>query len=186
MIEKQKELLEKFTKINKTISLNIEEELLIAYWKLIPIYFPMELNKLEYISSDYGLRKHPIYKKWEFHRGIDFVAKKGTNIISTCDGVVTTARKSRFGYGNLVIIYSGSYKTLYAHLDKINVKVGQKVKLGNKIGTLGSSGLSTGPHLHYEILNNNIPTDPMFFTYNERTSRSYKNYISKSIALEKI
>ena len=186
-IEEQKELLNKFIKINNLLPEKLKKENLAAYWEKLPIYSPIDINKLKYISSDYGLRKHPVYKTWKFHRGIDIVAPKGTTIISTCDGTVTIAKKSKFGYGNRITIsHPNLYKTHYAHLDNINVKIGQKVKRGDKIGTLGSTGVSTGSHLHYEILQNNIPIDPMFFTYDKKEDRNPETYLAKLTALEKI
>ena len=179
----------KFATIDSIILLNTREKELIATYYLdkIPIFFPIKTNELKYISSDYGMRKHPIHKKWEFHKGIDLVASKNTDVISTCDGKVITTKKSKFGYGNRVVIkHRYNYKTLYAHLEDITVKKGQTIKRGEKIGTLGSTGFSTGPHLHYEIIKNNISIDPMFFTYNKKENRDKIKYFSKLIALEKL
>lgn len=185
--EEQKELLNKFIKINNLLPENLKTKNLTAYWEKLPLYFPIDINKLKYISSDYGLRKHPIYKTWGFHHGIDIVAPKGTAIISTCDGTVIATKKSKFGYGNRVTIsHSNLYKTHYAHLNNIDVKIGQKIKHGDKIGTLGSTGISTGSHLHYEIRYNDVPIDPMFFTYDKKENRNFTTYLAKLIALEKI
>jgi len=177
----------KFTKIIDTIKLNLKDKESVAYhyWDSIPIYSPIKMNELQHMSSDYGIRKHPIYGFWRMHHGIDFVAPSGTSIYSTADGVIYKVRKSRHGYGNQVIIkHSNDYKTRYAHLDNITVIKGQHINKGHIIGTLGTSGLSTGPHLHYEILSNGKNIDPMFFTYKTKENRNLNTYFSTLIALE--
>ena len=104
------------------------------------------------ISSRYGYRKNPFSEAREFHGGIDFRGKVGTEVVTTADGVVDKAKYVK-GYGKHVVIkHKKGYKTLYGHLSKIEVKKGQKVVAGEKIGEIGSTGRSTGPHLHYEII----------------------------------
>ena len=104
------------------------------------------------VSSRYGYRKSPFSEAREFHGGIDFRGEVGTEVVTTADGVVDKARYVK-GYGNHVVIkHKKGYKTLYAHLSKIEVKKGQKVVAGEKIGEIGSTGRSSGPHLHYEII----------------------------------
>ena len=104
------------------------------------------------ISSRYGYRKSPFSEAREFHGGVDFRGKTGDEVVTTADGVVEKAKYGK-GYGKHVIIkHKRGYKTLYGHLSKIEVTKGQKVKAGEKIGELGSTGRSTGPHLHYEII----------------------------------
>jgi len=152
------------------------------YLSKLPVSFPINIDIFKHISSGFGFRIHPIYKQWKHHAGIDIDAPKGTDIISTCDGKVIEVERFKFGYGNKVIIeHCCNYKTLYAHLDSITVKEGQIIKQGDKIGTVGSSGRSTGDHLHYELRENNIPRDPIAFL---KKSRSKINYFSKLIALK--
>ena len=104
------------------------------------------------ISSRYGYRKNPFSEAREFHGGIDFRGKVGTEVVTTADGVVEKAKYVK-GYGKHVVIkHKKGYKTLYGHLSKIEVKKGQRVVAGEKIGEIGSTGRSTGPHLHYEII----------------------------------
>lgn len=104
------------------------------------------------ISSYYGYRKSPFSEAREFHGGVDFRGKTGDEVAATADGVVQKAKYAK-GYGKYVVIkHKKGYKTLYAHLSKISVAKGQKVVAGEKIGELGSTGRSTGPHLHYEII----------------------------------
>lgn len=104
------------------------------------------------ISSRYGYRKSPFSEAREFHGGVDFRGDIGDKVAATADGVVEKAKYEK-GYGKVVIIkHKKGYKTLYGHLSEINVTRGQKVVVGEKIGELGSTGRSTGPHLHYEII----------------------------------
>ena len=112
------------------------------------------------ISSRYGYRKSPFSEAREFHGGVDFRGKTGDEVVTTADGVVEKAKHVR-GYGKHVVIkHKKGYKTLYGHLSKIDVARGQKVEAGEKIGELGSTGRSTGPHLHYEIIRYGKRIDP--------------------------
>ncbi len=128
-------------------------KLLRVYRKSLVIlsYTPSIRPTLGYISSGFGWRISPFTGMKEFHKGIDIVARSGTPVVATACGVVIFA--GRFGgYGKTVIIrHRNGFTTLYAHLRDILVKRGQRVKRGQVIGTVGSSGLSTGPHLHYEV-----------------------------------
>lgn len=160
----------------------------IAYHDLdsIPIRSPINTTKIKRISSDYGYRLHPIKKYWHKHTGIDITATLGTKVLSTAKGIVIKVEKSYSGYGNQVVIqHANGYKTRYAHLNDINVENGQIVDIKTVIGTVGNTGLTTGVHLHYEILRNNLSIDPMFFSYNYKTDRSRLKYFGTLIALEK-
>ncbi len=119
-----------------------------------------------WISSKFGYRTSPFTNKRAFHSGLDIANKKGTKIIATADGKVSFAAP-RFNYGNMIKIDHGyGVVTKYAHLSKILVKPGQKVKRGETIGLMGNTGRSTGPHLHYEVVVNNIPVDPVKYILN--------------------
>lgn len=112
------------------------------------------------ISSGYGYRKSPFSDTREFHGGIDFRGKIGTEVVATADGVVDKAKRVK-GYGKYVVIkHKKGYKTLYAHLSKIEVKKGQRVVAGEKIGEIGSTGRSSGPHLHYEVIRRGMRINP--------------------------
>ncbi len=116
-----------------------------------------------WISSHFGKRADPFTGKQEFHRGVDFAGKRNSDVISVAGGVVTEA-VGRSGYGNLVEIDHGNgYVTRYGHNDKLSVKVGQAVKKGQVIAKMGSTGRSTGPHVHFEVLKNGVRVDPMKF-----------------------
>jgi len=113
-----------------------------------------------YNSSSYGWRVDPFTKHRAFHSGLDFPADTGTPIYAAADGVVSFAESSA-GYGNLVKIDHGSgLETRYAHASKIVVKVGERISKGQVIAKVGSTGRSTGPHLHYEIRLNEVALDP--------------------------
>ena len=115
------------------------------------------------LSSGYGNRKHPILGYTKMHRGLDFAAPSGTPVFAAGDGVIEKAGWNG-SYGRYVRIrHTGTYKTAYAHLSGINknVRIGKRVLQGKTIGYVGSSGRSTGPHLHYEVLRNNKQVNPM-------------------------
>ncbi|MCR9251384.1 MAG: M23 family metallopeptidase [bacterium] len=123
-----------------------------------PIYGDCEL------ASGFGIRRDPIYKIKRMHSGIDFKAKAGTPVVATADGTVLEAVSNPDGYGNKIIIsHSGEYKTLFGHLSGFNVKTGDKVRKGDIIGYVGSSGRSSAPHLHYEILQGDKKINPELF-----------------------
>ena len=132
----------------------------------LPTLTPISSSDMIRISSKFGYRKHPINKKWTFHEGIDISATKKTEVYSTSDGIIENIYWVNTGYGNRVVInHKNGYKTVYAHLNSITVKKGQYVKRNHKIGYVGNTGSSTNNHLHYEILLNNRPVDPLNYIY---------------------
>lgn len=140
----------------------------------IPAIQPVSNKDLKRTASGFGLRIHPIYKISKFHSGMDFTAPTGTDVYSTGNGVVKTVKSQRRELGNHIIIDHGfGYQTIYAHLDGFNVKVGQKVKRGDIIGFVGNTGLSTAPHLHYEVLLNGRYVDPALYYFNDLTADEY-------------
>ncbi|MEM6433580.1 MAG: M23 family metallopeptidase [Cyanobacteria bacterium P01_D01_bin.115] len=116
------------------------------------------------VSSEFGLRRNPFGgRRYEMHSGIDFRGAIGTPIYATAQGLVMKAERSG-GYGNHIVIDHGyGYKTLYAHLSKLDVKVGDRVNRGDLIGALGNTGRSSGPHLHYEVHHNGQPVNPRYY-----------------------
>ena len=112
------------------------------------------------ITSGFGMRFHPIFKEKKMHRGIDLKAKKGTPVYATADGKVEKA-VTHNKYGKMIVLkHDDRYQTLYAQLSAIDVKTGEEVKKGDLIGRVGSSGLSTAPHLHYEVLKDGKAVNP--------------------------
>jgi murein DD-endopeptidase MepM/ murein hydrolase activator NlpD len=148
----------------------------------IPAIQPISNKDLRHQPSGFGWRTHPIYKTPEFHPGMDFSAPQGTEIFATGDGVVERADASAQGYGNHVVINHGyGYETLYGHMSKMAVKVGQQVKRGQLIGYVGSTGLSTAPHVHYEVHKNDQIVNPINYYYNDLTPEQYEKLTALSL-----
>ena len=144
--------------------------------KCIPAIQPVSDKDLSRISSGFGYRIDPHYGIRKLHTGTDFAAPRGTPIYATGNGTVIKAEKrSRTGYGKYIIIDHGyNYKTQYAHLNKLAVNFGEKVKRGQLIGYVGSTGKSTSPHLHYEVRVNDEKVNPIDYFYNDLTIEEYE------------
>ena len=147
----------------------------------IPAIQPISNSDLRHQPSGFGWRTHPIYKTPEFHPGMDFSAPQGTEIFATGDGTVERADASAQGYGNHIVINHGyGYETLYGHMSKMAVKVGQLIKRGQLIGYVGSTGLSTAPHVHYEVQKNGQIVNPINYYYNDLTPEQYQKLTTLS------
>lgn len=147
----------------------------------IPAIQPISNKDLTRIASGFGYRIHPIYKTTKMHEGIDFTAPVGTEIYATGNGKVKFTEYGSRGYGNHVILSHGfGYETLYGHMSKILVRPGQKVNRGDVIGVVGSTGTSTAPHLHYEVIKQNRKINPINFFYNDLTAEEYEKMIEIS------
>ena len=143
----------------------------------IPAVLPINIKDYT-MSSGYGHRIDPVYGGTAFHAGLDFAAPSGTPVYATADGVIEAATRSG-GYGNKVDIFHGyNYMTRYAHLSKIDVTPGQQVKRGDKIGEVGSTGKSTGPHLHYEVRFKNEPQNPVNYYFLDVSPEEYNNMVT--------
>ncbi|AXY77186.1 M23 family peptidase [Paraflavitalea soli] len=139
-----------------------------------PAIQPVSNADLKRVASGFGYRIDPVYKTVKLHNGLDFAAPQGTPIYATANGTVRVAANTGTGYGNHVVINHGyGYETLYGHMFRIKVKAGQKVKRGEIIGWVGSTGKSTGPHCHYEVNKNGRHLDPVYFFYNDLTPEQY-------------
>jgi murein DD-endopeptidase MepM/ murein hydrolase activator NlpD len=147
----------------------------------IPAIQPIANKNLGRVASGYGYRIHPIYKTRKLHTGMDFTAPQGTPIYATGDGKIAKVKRSRRGYGNHVIVDHGyGYQTLYAHMTKYIVYRGQKVKRGEVIGYVGSTGTSVAPHLHYEVIKNKRKINPVNFYYNDLSPEEYEKMLEIS------
>lgn len=146
--------------------------------KLAHIPGVLPINISEYtMSSGYGYRVDPIYGSSKFHEGLDFSAATGSDVFATADGRVELARRQA-AYGNCVDIDHGyNYMTRYAHLSEILVKEGEEVKRGQLIGRVGSTGKSTGPHLHYEVRFKGEPQNPVNYYFLDVTPDEYAQMI---------
>jgi murein DD-endopeptidase MepM/ murein hydrolase activator NlpD len=148
-----------------------------------PAIQPVSNKDLSRIASGFGYRIDPVYKTTKFHAGLDFAAPQGTPIYATADGVITTAGNTGNGYGNHVIINHGyGYETLFGHMVRVKVSNGTKVKRGEVIGWVGSTGKSTGPHCHYEVHKNGEKIDPIYFFYNDLTPEQFDLILKKAAA----
>lgn len=147
----------------------------------IPAIQPVSNKDLTRIASGFGYRIHPIYKTTKMHEGIDFTAPVGTEIYAAGNGVIKEVVYGDRGYGNHVIVSHGfGYETLYAHMSKVNARTGQKVNRGDVIGNVGSSGTSTAPHLHYEVIKQGIKINPINFFYNDLSPEEHEKMIEIS------
>lgn len=166
-----KELLIQSKSLDEIVSLARQKEKLLA---AIPAIQPVKNEDLTRMASGFGYRSDPFTKIRKFHYGMDFTAKTGTPIYATGDGVVLKADNSLSGYGNHIEISHGyGYITLYAHLSKYNCKAGQKVKRGDLIGYVGSTGRSEAPHLHYEVIKGKEKINPLNFYYGSISAKEY-------------
>jgi murein DD-endopeptidase MepM/ murein hydrolase activator NlpD len=166
-----KELAIQSKSLDDIVTLGKQKEKLLA---AIPAIQPVKNEDLKRMASGYGYRNDPFTKIRKFHYGMDFTAKTGTPIFATGDGVILKADNSLSGYGNHIEINHGfGYITLYAHLSKYNCRPGQRVKRGDIIGYVGSTGRSEAPHLHYEVLKNGERINPINFYYGSISAEEY-------------
>jgi len=143
-----------------------------------PAIQPIENRDLTLIASGFGHRIHPIYKILKMHEGIDFSAPVGTPVYATGNGVIKSATRSERGLGNQILIDHGyGYETLYACMDELNVRNGQEVKRGDLIGTVGNTGLSVAPHLHYEVHLDGEAMNPINYFFLELSPADYNRLI---------
>jgi len=144
-----------------------------------PKIFPLREKDLIRFASPFGYRTHPIYHIVKFHKGVDLTALKGTPVYATAQGKVIVATDAHDGYGKKVMIDHGNgYKTVYAHLSKINVKYGQMVNLATKIGEVGNTGTSVSSHLHYEVRKNDRPVNPNAYFYRDFTEEEFDQLVA--------
>lgn len=144
----------------------------------IPAIQPISNKQLVAIASGFGFRVHPIYKVKKMHTGIDFAASIGTPIYATADGKVMEVDIKFSGYGKMVEIDHGfGYRTRYAHMHEFAVRPGQTIKRGDLVGYVGNTGLSTAPHLHYEVLINGSQVDPVHYFYNDLSPAEYEKVL---------
>ena len=160
-------------------SKSLDEILVLAKQKnkllaAIPAIQPVKNEQLKRIASGFGYRNDPFTKVRKMHEGMDFTAATGTPIFATGDGVVARADNNVSGYGNHIVLRHGfGYETLYGHLSKYNCRAGQKVRRGDIIGYVGSTGRSEAPHLHYEVHKDGKVVNPINFYYGNISAAEY-------------
>ncbi len=145
-----------------------------------PAMQPIDNRSLTRFNTIFGMRKHPIHGDWRNHNGLDLTADMGTPVYATGDGIVVQA-KYNGGYGNVIFVSHGyGFESRYAHLSKFKVIGGQRVKRGELIGYVGNTGLSTNPHLHYEVLYNNKWINPIYFMYRDLSQGEYNELLREA------
>ncbi len=152
----------------------------------IPAIQPISIKELIRFGP-YGMRFHPILHYWRMHKGVDLTARRGTPIHAAGDGIVVESQHAGNGFGNVVKIDHGfGYLTVYAHCHELKVEVGQKVKRGEVIATVGSTGLSTSDHLHYEVHVNGNDVNPVNFYYDDLCQDEYERMLKISSSSDHI
>ena len=165
--------------LDEIAALATEKEALL---KSIPAIQPVKNEDLTRMASGYGYRTDPFTKARKFHFGMDFTAPRGTPVYASGDGRVSRADNRASGYGKHIRINHGfGYMSLYAHLYKYNVKRGQRVKRGDLIGFVGSTGRSEAPHLHYEVFKDKKRINPINFYYGNLSPKEFADILKKSI-----
>jgi murein DD-endopeptidase MepM/ murein hydrolase activator NlpD len=173
-----KQIIVQSRSLDEIAALAEEKEALLS---AIPAIQPVRNEDLTRMASGYGYRTDPFTKTGKFHFGMDFTAPRGTPVYASGDGVVTRADNTASGYGNHIRIDHGyGYESLYAHLYKFSARRGQKVKRGDLIGFVGSTGRSEAPHLHYEIFKDGERINPINFYYGNLTPEEFASMLQAS------
>lgn len=171
----QKQIVVQSKSLDEIAILAEEKEKLLA---AIPAIQPVNNKDLTRMASGYGMRSDPFTKVRKMHKGMDFTAPRGTPIYASGDGIVVRADSRSSGYGKHIRIDHGfGYLSLYAHLYKYNVRKNQKVKRGDLIGFVGSTGRSQAPHLHYEIHKDGNRINPINFYYGSLTAEEFSKLL---------
>ncbi len=154
-----------------------------AMAEMVPAIWPLDRSLLRSHIGAFGWRMHPTLHRRIHHDGVDLSGPTGADIVATGNGTVTVIENKSSGYGKQIVIDHGfGYKTRYAHLSKILVAKGDNVKRGEKIGELGSTGRSTGPHLHYEVLHKGRPVNPMGYFARDMQSEEFMEILANARA----
>ena len=171
----QKQMVIQSKSLDEIAKLAEEKEKLLA---AIPAIKPVSNEDLTRMASGYGWRTAPFTKARKMHHGMDFTAPRGTPIYASGNGKIIRADNRSSGFGKHIRIDHGyGYMTIYAHLSKYNVTVGQKVKRGDLIGFVGNTGRSQAPHLHYEVWKDKKRINPINFYYGSLTAEEFENML---------
>ncbi|MBQ9451605.1 MAG: M23 family metallopeptidase [Bacteroidales bacterium] len=148
---------------------------------LPPMILPVGNITYPQIGASVGRKINPFYKAYIFHEGQDLIVARGTEVVATADGTVVSASSSRTTGNTVRIQHAGGYETVYAHLESMSVHAGQRVRTGQKIGTVGMSGQAFAPHLHYEVRKDGILMDPVNSFFASVTPAEYANMLYMSV-----
>lgn len=173
----QHQLVKQSKSYDELMSLSKKQDQFLAS---LPAIQPVDNKDLKRMASGFGFRIHPIYRVARMHTGLDFTADIGTEIYATGDGVVKSPDGGS-GYGlHIVIDHGFGYQTLYAHMSRMAVGPGTKVKRGQIIGYVGNTGVSSGPHLHYEVIKNGQKVNPAYYFYNDLSPDQYAALLERA------
>ena len=173
-----KNIVDQSKSFDELIELAVNKEKMIMS---VPSILPIEDEELTRLSSGFGWRDDPVYHVQKMHTGLDFTAPTGSKIHCSGEGVVEVMEYNSGGYGKHIIINHGyGYKSHYAHLSEFKTRKGKRVKRGEVIGLVGSTGKSTAPHLHYEIIKNGNKINPIHFFFNDLNPEQYQEMLEKS------
>lgn len=148
----------------------------------IPAIWPIDRSKMRNKIGAFGYRMHPVYRRWKFHSGVDMPGRIGDPIFATGDGVVESVdySRARHGYGTQIVINHGfGYKTRYAHLNKIHISKGDTITRGQLIADMGNTGVSTSPHLHYEVIYKRSHVNPINYFDRNMSAEAYKSLMNQ-------
>ena len=148
----------------------------------IPAIWPIDRSKMRNKIGAFGYRNQPVLRRWKFHSGVDMPGRIGDPVYATGDGVVEYVERSRarYGYGTQILINHGyGYKTRYAHLNKLHVAKGDTIKRGQLIADMGNTGISTSPHLHYEVIYNRSHVNPINYFDRNMSAEAYKSLMNQ-------
>lgn len=177
MFEKLKHQLEVELQSYDEIARMLEQKSIM--WAARPAIQPISNKTLTHLHATFGERRHPVLGYVRDHKGLDFTADVGTPVYATGDGVVQMAYYSE-SFGNVIFIdHNFGYETRYAHLSKFNVRRGQRIKRGDIIGFVGDTGLSKGPHLHYEVLYKGLQINPINFFQRDLSNKEYEKLVEE-------
>ena len=148
---------------------------------LPPMILPIRDITYPQIGASSGRKINPFYKAYVYHEGLDLIVTRGTPVLATGDGVVTSATSNRATGNTVRIEHAGGYETVYAHLESMNVTAGQRVRAGQRIGNVGMSGQAFAPHLHYEVRRDGKAMDPVGYFFASVTPAEYANMLYMSV-----
>lgn len=174
LIEKASEVDAAFRKIISTIA--------DSSFVMPPMSMPIKDISYPQVGASVGKKMSPFLKVYVQHDGIDMISTRGTDVYAAADGVVAAGSGRSKSAGNMVVIeHSGAYSTVYSHLDNVTVSRGQRVRRGQKIGTVGMTGQAYAPHLHYSVLKDGVTVDPVHYFFASIAPEDYANYLYMSV-----